>query len=45
MGLVSVFGCAKLFQISVVEIFGKKDDPALVKAGTNKVKIKTRGQQ
>ena len=45
MGLVSGFGCGKLFQTSVAEISGKKDDPALVKAGTQKVKIKTRSQK
>jgi len=34
-----------LFQESVAEISGKKDDPGLVKAGTEKVKIKRTTQK
>ncbi|MEG4317395.1 MULTISPECIES: hypothetical protein [unclassified Microcoleus] len=40
-----VFGCGDLFLASVAEISEKKDDPGLVKAGTVKVKIKTRSQK
>lgn len=45
MGLVSIFGCGKLFLESVAEISGEKDDPGLVKAGTEKVRIKSTSQK